>query len=104
MVKADLFGRDMRTALRVAQPLRVAQGGIDLTLPVGYDYATGVTQIAVQRLGLAPDGRELDVEGSVGQPLFGGWLSSNLYWRQNPGHMADLPDDVGGAVRFSVAL
>jgi hypothetical protein len=102
--KKDLLATGVRAALRVAQPLRVARGGIDLTLPVEYDYGAGVTRTAVQRLGLAPDGRELDVEGSMGRPLFGGWASTNLYWRRDPGNWADMPADIGGAVRYTVAL
>ncbi|WP_076068741.1 S8 family peptidase [Sphingomonas montana] len=102
--KAGLFGGTDRAGLRVAQPLRVARGGVDLTLPVGYDYATGAVEMGVRRLGLAPNGRELDVEGSFGRAALGGWMSTNLYWRRDPGNFADGPADVGGAVRFSVAL
>ena len=34
----------------------------------------------------------------------GGWLTSNLYWRRDPGNFASLPDDVGGAVRFTLGF
>ncbi|GGE87280.1 hypothetical protein GCM10011404_20120 [Sphingomonas prati] len=100
----SLFGGPDRAGVRVAQPLRVARGGVDLTLPVGYDYASGVAEMGVRRLDLAPDGRELDVEGSLGRAALGGWVSTNLYWRRDPGNFADVPADAGGALRFSMAL
>ncbi|WP_419809809.1 S8 family serine peptidase [Sphingomonas sp.] len=100
--KAGLFGGD-RLDLRAAQPLRVASGGIDLTLPTGWDYAAdAVSAWTTQRLGLAPQGRELDVEALYTVPLSRGALRTNLYWRRDPGNVAALGPDYGAAVRWSV--
>lgn len=105
----DLAGRGLLTAgdhvaLRIAQPLRVAGGGIGLTLPVGYDWRTGAVTYADRLLALAPTGREIDVEASYGRALFGGRIDANLYWRRDPGHFAALPDDLGAAFRWRIAL
>ena len=94
------FVRGDRLAIRVAQPLRVTGGGLDLSLPVSYDYASGAVGYAVERLGLAPSGHELDAEASYGIGVGGGWFGANLYWRRDPGNIAALPDDVGTALRY----
>lgn len=103
LARIGLFGRRDRLSLRVAQPLRVSSGGYLLQLPVAYDYARGAT-FAETRLDLAPTGRERDAEASYGSPVAGGWLSTNLFWRRQPGHIANAPNDLGGALRFARAF
>ena len=103
--KDGVFARGDSIGLRVAQPLRVARGGIDLRLPSDYDYDTlAVTAWTTQRLNLAPTGRELDVEARYDRPLWGGALQTNLFLRRQPGNVADYGDDVGAALRWSVAF
>ncbi len=97
----QIFSARDGLSLRVSQPLRVAKGGFNLTLPTGYDYATGTTQYGVSRFNLAPDGRETDAEVSYHLAVAGGFLGTNLYWRQQPGNVAIAPDDIGMAVRFT---
>lgn len=102
--KAGLFGRD-GLGLRVAQPLRVGGGGVDLTLPTGWDYDTqAVSAWTSQRLGLTPTGRELDVEARYARPFAGGAAQTNLFWRRDPGNWATLPPDVGAALRWSLGF
>ncbi|WP_380783769.1 S8 family peptidase [Sphingomonas sp. R86520] len=102
--KNGVFGHDT-LGLRVAQPLRVASGGIDLGLPTYFDYASNtVTDWTTQRLNLAPQGRELDVEMRYGVPAFGGGLDTNLFWRRDPGNFAALPNDYGMAMRYSLGF
>lgn len=99
-----VFGDDT-LGLRVAQPLRVASGGIDVALPTLWDYASGeVATWTTQRMNLAPTGRELDLELRYGRRLWGGDLHWNLFWRRDPGHHAALPDDRGIAVRFQTGF
>ena len=99
--KDGVFGGDS-IGLRVAQPLRVAAGGIDYRLPTGYDYATEMVDAwTVQRLDLAPAGRELDVEARYSAFLIGGALQTNLYWRRQPGNIAAAPADIGLALRWA---
>lgn len=102
--KAGLFSAGDRFALRVAQPLRASGGGLGLSLPVDYDYASGAVTYADRRLNLAPSGREIDVEASYGWMLLGGRMETNLYWRRDPGHIASFPDDLGAALRWRIGF
>lgn len=88
-------------AVRVAQPLRVTGGGIGVRLPTAYDYATETPTFSVQQLTLAPTGRERMGEIAWHGWLFGGDANASLYYRTEPGHFKDLPDDVGVAIRWS---
>ncbi|WP_375427943.1 S8 family serine peptidase [uncultured Sphingomonas sp.] len=91
--------------LRIAQPLRVATGGLDLLLPTNWSYAERrVDAWTRQSLGLAPTGRELDVEARYAFPLGAGTLEGNLFWRRDPGHISRGPDDRGMAVRYGFAF
>ena len=99
--KDELFGSDT-IGLRIAQPLRVARGGIGLTLPQGWDYDTlSVTSWSSQRINLAPVGREIDYELRYQWRFADGDVSSNLFLRRQPGNIAAMPSDLGGAVRWS---
>jgi len=101
MGKDGVFGRDS-LGLRIAQPLRVSGGGLDYRLPTLWDYdALAVTAWTTQRLNLAPQGRETQVEARYRLLIGGGDIQTNLFWRRDPGNIASLPADVGGAVRYS---
>lgn len=103
--KAGVLAAGDWLGFRIAQPLRVARGGLDLVLPADYDYATtSVTAWDRQRINLAPTGREIDFELGYSRPLWGGAMSSNLFLRRDPGHFAALDDDIGVAVRFTLGL
>ncbi len=102
--KAGLFGGDS-IGLRIAQPLRVASGGLDIALPTWWDYATrSVGTYTTQRLNLAPAGREVDVEARYARILGPGTVQTNLFWRRDPGNIADLADDYGMALRYSLGF
>jgi hypothetical protein len=101
VARTNFFAGADSLALRIAQPLRISSGGLRLTLPTSFDYASGTALFGVQRLNLAPDGREVDVEAAYSLPFAGGTLSTNLYWRNQPGNIAAAPDDLGGALRLS---
>lgn len=87
--------------LRVSQPLRVARGGLNLMLPVAYDYATETPEYGLHRLNLAPDGREVMGELAWQGPTAWGWGAASLFYRHQPGHYADQPADVGLLLRWS---
>jgi hypothetical protein len=97
---SNILARNDRIALRIAQPLRVTRGGLALNLPVAYDYATLGTTFAVRQISLAPKGQEIASELVWVVPINGGHFSSNLFWRQEPGHFENAPDDVGVAFRL----
>jgi hypothetical protein len=96
MARNDSFG------LRLAQPARVASGGLDLDLPVAWDYATSSAENNIRRMSLAPTGREIDAEMHYALPLSAGSLSTSVYWRNDPGHFETAPDDLGVALRFGM--
>ncbi|MBV7266189.1 S8 family peptidase [Erythrobacter ani] len=90
--------------LRVSQPLRVSGGGLDLDLPVAYDYASERPIIGRQRLSLSPEGRELMSELTWGGPLLFGYARASAFYRIEPGHFAAAPDDMGAIVTFSTSF
>ncbi len=101
LTRAGVFGNADTLGFRVSQPLRVTRGGIDLTLPVSYDYASETAGFATRRLSLAPSGRETVGEIAWRGPLAKGWASASLYYRTDPGHYAQAPADAGVAVTWS---
>ncbi len=104
MGKQGVFGADS-IGLRVAQPLRVSSGGIDLSLPTLWRYDTrAVATFTTQRLNLTPQGREIDVEARYARAFGPGLVQTNLFWRRDPGNIADLPDDYGMALRYSLGF
>lgn len=88
-------------AIRVSQPLRVTGGGLSFILPVAYDYTTQSATFGTRRFNLAPKGREIATELSWFVPLDGGTISTNIFWRQEPGHFQNSPDDLGLAIRLN---
>jgi hypothetical protein len=75
-------------------------------LPTSYDYATETAASSLSRMSLRPTGREVDGEISYGSSVLDGnaWLGGNFFYRREPGHIADSPDDVGAAIRFSLGF
>jgi hypothetical protein len=102
--KRGLFGGD-RIDLRLSQPLRVMTGGLDLRLPSHWDYAGGqVDGWTTNHLSLAPTGRELLAELRHAVPLGAGQLSTHLFWRRDPGHIAALPPERGMAMKYGLTF
>ena len=87
--------------LRVSQPLRVSGGALLLDLPVAYDYATESAIFGRQRLSLSPEGREVMGELAWNGPLLFGRAGASLFYRRDPGHIANSQDDAGVVVSFS---
>jgi hypothetical protein len=96
----DAFG------FRLAQPLRVEHGGFAMMLPTAYDYASQTATDSLSRMSLTPSGREIDAELSYGSTLLEGnaWLGGNLFYRRQPGHIANAPADAGAAIRFNLSF
>ncbi len=99
--RQGIFGTTDNIALRIAQPLRVERGGIDLRLPVTYDYASETATFGIRQLNLAPRGREIMGEASWSGPLGPGSATASLFYRRQPGHFEDLSADIGIAMRWS---
>jgi hypothetical protein len=100
VTRANAFAYGDRLAFRFAQPLRVTSGGLKLNVPIAYDYATLTPTFGIRHFSLAPQGREIASEIAWILPMSGGYVSSNLFWRQEPGHFESAPDDIGVAFRL----
>jgi hypothetical protein len=106
LAKQGVLGSDDTLALRIAQPLRIEHGGFAMMLPTSYDYSTGLATDSFTTMSLRPSGREVDGELSYGKTMLDGnaWLGGNLFYRRDPGHIANSPNDVGAAIRFSLGF
>lgn len=104
ITRRDVLAPGDRMGLRLSQPLRVESGGLALNLPASFDYATETPGLAIQRLSLAPDGRELVGELAWQGPLPWGRAAASLFYRHEPGHYANRPADVGAMVSFSAGF
>jgi subtilisin family serine protease len=102
--RARLLHPQDSLSLGFTRPLRVIASNFPLTLPVAYDYASGTATEGVQRLDLVPRGREQVLELAYARPLGAGWLTANLYRREEAGNIAISPDDIGGAIRFELSF
>ena len=102
--KAGVMTGDDRLSLRIAQPLRVYRGGLRLTLPTSYDYASLAPSYENRFFNLAPEGRQIDMEAAYSRPIGSAWLTGHLFYRRDPGHYASINDDIGGAVRFTLGF
>ncbi|MBT2186429.1 S8 family peptidase [Sphingobium nicotianae] len=97
-VPGDLVG------LRISQPLRVTASRFDLTLPDAWDWESGIATDHIVPLDLTPSGRQRDYELSYGRGIGPGWLGANLFLRKQSGNIADMPDDLGMALRWSIGF
>ena len=106
LAKSGIVSSRDSLGFRISQPLRVEHGGLAMMLPTSYDYATGAATDTLSRLSFTPSGREVDAELSYGSSLLAGngWVGANLFYRRQPGHIANSPDDVGAAIRFSLGF
>ncbi len=102
--RSGVFTGNDSLSFRIAQPLRVATGGLNLNLPVDYDYATLTPQYGLRTLNLAPEGREIDAEAAWRVPLGAGTVTTNAFYRKDPGNIAAMPDDIGAAIRFTLGF
>lgn len=102
--RVGLLVANDQLALRLAKPLRVESGGLMINAPIGYDYVTQLATTGRILLPLTPVGREHVIEAVWSAPAFGGRLTLNSFWRDQPGHIAAAPDDLGAAVRFNLGF
>ncbi len=98
--KRGFFGSQDRLGFRVSQPLRVEGGGMKLNLPVTYSYDTQTAEYARRTISLTPQGREVMSELAWHGSFLSGDTSASLYYRKDPGHYEDVPDDAGVAIRW----
>ncbi|MDN3646335.1 S8 family peptidase [Pontixanthobacter aestiaquae] len=99
--RRGVFAGGDSVGFRLSQPLRVENGGLTLNLPVAYDYNTESAILGERRISLTPNGRELLGEMAWRGPWAGGTAAASLFYRQQPGHLANSPDDAGIAVKWN---
>ena len=98
--RSSVFGKGDSLGLRISQPLRVDQGGLWLSLPVAYSYATLEPTFARRSLPLSPSGREIDAELVWRGELWGGSAMASLFHRKDPGHIAAQGSDTGVGISY----
>nr|WP_246333131.1 S8 family peptidase [Sphingomicrobium lutaoense] len=100
----EIFTGTDRLGLRVAQPLRVRSGGLELWMPTGWDWQSETASFGDVAVPFTPSGREIRGEASYSRGLLGGSLTTNVFYRKDPGHVASGEDDMGAAIRFTLGL
>lgn len=95
-----VFGESDSVSLRISQPLRVA-GEAGVGLPLEYSYEMRGEAHVATSVTLAPTGREIAGELNWRGPILGGWATTGLFYRKDPGHFANLPDDHGAAFSWA---
>ncbi|MEL7218360.1 MAG: S8 family serine peptidase, partial [Pseudomonadota bacterium] len=90
--------------VRVSQPLRVSGGALEFDLPVAFDYASETPILGRQRLSLSPEGREIMGEIAWGSPLLFGYANASVFYRNQPGHFANAPADMGMLIGFDASF
>ncbi len=90
-----------RLGFRLSSPLRVTSGGLNFDLPVSYDYGTESAEFALRRVSLAPDGHEMMGELAWRGRALDSMLAASVFYRSEPGHVANAPDDRGVLLRWS---
>ena len=106
IIKEKLFWRDDSIGFRLAQPLRIEHGGFQMMLPTSWNYLNATAVDTLTGMSMTPSGREIDGEVSYGSSLLdgSGWIGGNIYFRRDPGHISTMPNDLGAALRFSLAF
>jgi len=83
----DTFG------FAVSQPLKVSSGSSTLFLPSSTDRAGNISY-SESRVGLAPSGKEIDIEAFYALPINDNTsINTGAILRKEPGHIADADDE-----------
>lgn len=104
LVHRNALASNDRLGLRVSQPLRVSGGSLALNLPIAYDYVTESAIPGEQVISLTPEGREIISEIAWRGPTGFGWSDVSLFYRSEPGHFANAPDDIGAVISFGASF
>ncbi len=106
---AGLGGRDLladrdQLTLAAVQPLRIEAGSAVIDRPVGRSFDGRILRQR-DRVDLAPDGREIDLEVGYRLALGGRWtLGLNWLTQLEPGHELDAGPEHAAAIRLRTAL
>jgi hypothetical protein len=103
VVVKDLMFDDDGLTLMVGQPLRVAAGSAEVTVPISRTE-DGQVQTETVRADLSPDRREIATEAvyKMGLGAEGHTLSTGAFARFNPDHDPDADPDLGVGVKYQL--
>jgi hypothetical protein len=95
LLASNVMRRHDRLGVAVSHPLRITSGSADLTVPASMDLDGKIHYYDTDRIGLDPDGNELDVEFSYQMPLGRTSQFATYFLYQNePLHVQDTGDSV----------
>lgn len=103
--KSGFLRSNDKLMVAVSSPLRVEAGAVSLLLPTGRDYEADQILYETRRLGLAPSGREIDLE--LGYHLASTAaveLDARLLHRFSPDHIAGRPGQTSFLVQAARAF
>ncbi|NOZ41625.1 MAG: S8 family serine peptidase [Alphaproteobacteria bacterium] len=97
----SLFQRGDRLSFAVSQPLRVIGGHADIAYVTARNYRTDSLAFISNRVALAPNGREIDVELAYTiANIFGARVDFNVLHQINPDHNRLIPANTAVLIRF----
>lgn len=91
LLSNNVFSKNDRLGFAVSQPLAVKSGNMNLMVPVGLNYESGVMQYENRAISLAPRAVEHDVEVSYNLPTSKtANVSLSALYRMNPDNNAEI--------------
>lgn len=100
LTRTGVLGTTDRIGLMVGQPLRVSDASATLDMPATRDL-DGNVERRRERVDMAPEGREIDLQLSYKTPLGERFqLGSWFMFRHEPGHDAEAEDDYAIGLRL----
>lgn len=107
LIQHDVASKGDRLGFVVNQPLRVNGGSASLHLPGSLSRVDNTVYVGYSDVttGLAPTGREVDLEAFYSTQLGENTdLSTSLMYRHQPGHVADAAGEMQALVRLNHKL
>lgn len=91
LLSANVLSKNDRLGFAISQPLAVKSGNMNVMVPVGLNYDSGVMQYENRAISLAPRAVEHDVEVSYNLPTSNtANLSLSALYRMNPDNNAEI--------------
>ena len=97
------FGEDDSFGVLLSQPLRLEEGEIDLSVPIGRTKSRSVL-FEDYSVDLSPSGREMNLQFVYSWPFLKGSFSSRLGFVKDPGHFANQDQQIYISTNFEFFL
>jgi len=93
LISSNIFKPNDRLGFSINQPLAVKSGKINLDVPIGLEYDTGIMQFEKRAISMAPSALEYDLEMTYKIPTSSNAnLSLSALYRANPDNNSNSPD------------